>query len=294
MVNSGEPERMALASLGLLVNGSLTLDHLDPPRERRKGFLVPRFMPMSDGDGKTRLAFWQHMVAGSLTGIIEHSAMFPVDTVKIHVQMTPSSNSSPCSRALSGAVRSILKSDGPAGFYRGLGAVAIGAGPSHALHFAVYELVRDRLGGNEDEHRRRHHRVAADMAAGAAATIAGDALHTPMDVVTWRRVRLEDLPYQGFLAFYASYGPFSAVQFATYAAVKRRMLDAGEHRRGRWPGVCGAAKYGTNSIAAVAQHIVAKEGWAALFKEVVPRVLLHGRLTRLGRRFYVLWTRPRA
>ena len=30
--------------------------------------------------------FWQHMVAGSCAGVIEHTCMFPVDTLKTHVQ----------------------------------------------------------------------------------------------------------------------------------------------------------------------------------------------------------------
>ncbi|CAA6669291.1 unnamed protein product [Spirodela intermedia] len=160
------------------------------------------------------LSFWQFMVAGSIAGLVEHTAMFPVDTVK-----TPS-------LSLRQAVSSILRTEGPLGFYRGIGAMGLGAGPAHAIYFSVYEISKDpRL-------------------FGVLATVASDAVFTPMDTVK-QRLQLRSSPYkgvvdcvgrvfreEGFRAFYASYrttvvmnAPFTAVHFATYEAAKRGLTE---------------------------------------------------------------------
>jgi len=31
-------------------------------------------------------SIWQHMIAGSVAGMVEHTVMFPMDTIKTHVQ----------------------------------------------------------------------------------------------------------------------------------------------------------------------------------------------------------------
>ena len=41
-----------------------------------------------------RGAFWQHAVAGSAAGLAEHSVMFPVDTVKTHMQVNAATRAS--------------------------------------------------------------------------------------------------------------------------------------------------------------------------------------------------------
>lgn len=56
-----------------------------------------------------------------------------------------------------------------------------GCRPAHALHFAVYEYVREALGGNEEGHNSL---IAG--AAGAVATVMNDAIMTPTDVVKQR------------------------------------------------------------------------------------------------------------
>jgi hypothetical protein len=53
--------------------------------------------------------------------------------------------------------------------------------PAHALHFAVYEWVKDRLGGNEAGHSS----VLAGI-AGGVATCVNDAVMTPADVIKQR------------------------------------------------------------------------------------------------------------
>ncbi|CAA7406242.1 unnamed protein product [Spirodela intermedia] len=182
------------------------------------------------------LSFWQFMVAGSIAGLVEHTAMFPVDTVKTRMQ----AQAPPCQPSLSlrQAVSSILRTEGPLGFYRGIGAMGLGAGPAHAVYFSVYEISKEFLS------RGNPNNPVAHASSGVLATVASDAVFTPMDTVK-QRLQLRSSPYkgvvdcvgrvfreEGFRAFYASYrttvvmnAPFTAVHFATYEAAKRGLTE---------------------------------------------------------------------
>uniref|UniRef100_A0A0D6R3X2 Mitochondrial carrier protein n=1 Tax=Araucaria cunninghamii TaxID=56994 RepID=A0A0D6R3X2_ARACU len=183
------------------------------------------------------LTFGQFMIAGSIAGIVEHTAMFPVDTLKTRMQMLASSGGSVHSE-VGRALMTIMRSEGPLGLYRGIGAMSLGAGPAHAVYFSVYEACKEKLGGN-----RQGHHPFAHAASGVVATIASDAVFNPMDVVK-QRLQLRSSPYrgvmdcvkrilreEGFGAFYASYrttvvmnAPFTAVHFATYEAAKEGLM----------------------------------------------------------------------
>nr|XP_027090720.1 mitoferrin-like isoform X1 [Coffea arabica] len=182
------------------------------------------------------LHFWQFMVSGSVAGMVEHMAMFPVDTIKTQMQAMGSCPMK--SASISQAVRSILKSEGPAGLYRGIAAMGIGAGPAHAVYFSVYETCKKALSGGKENNPLAH------AASGVFATVASDAVFTPMDMVK-QRLQLNSSPYGGVLdcvkrvlreegigAFYASYkttvvmnAPYTAVHFAIYEAAKRALME---------------------------------------------------------------------
>lgn len=74
-------------------------------------------LPTHDG-----LYFWQFMIAGSIAGSVEHMTMFPVDTLKTRIQAIGGSST------VRQALGSILKMEGPAGLYSGIGAMGLGAG----------------------------------------------------------------------------------------------------------------------------------------------------------------------
>ncbi|CAN6469725.1 unnamed protein product [Victoria cruziana] len=181
------------------------------------------------------LKFWQFMVAGSIAGSVEHMAMFPIDTLKTRMQVLATGSGGSVGQAL----RSVVKVEGALGLYRGIGAMGLGAGPAHAVYFSVYERCKSLLGGNLPGHHPLAHAVA-----GVAATVASDAVFTPMDVVK-QRLQLKSSPYRGVVdcvgrimreeglkGFYASYkttvvmnAPFTAVHFATYEAAKRMLME---------------------------------------------------------------------
>ncbi|GAA0178734.1 hypothetical protein LIER_29877 [Lithospermum erythrorhizon] len=182
------------------------------------------------------LHFWQFMVAGSIAGMTEHMAMFPVDTVKTQMQALTSCPLK--SVSVVDALKSIMKADGVGGFYRGIGAMALGAGPAHAVYFSVYEVCKKAFS------RENSNNSLAHAGSGVCATVASDAVLTPMDVVK-QRLQLSESPYkgvgdcvkrvlreEGVKAFYASYrttvvmnAPFTAVHFATYEAAKRGLSE---------------------------------------------------------------------
>ncbi|GAB4860251.1 hypothetical protein Ancab_011731 [Ancistrocladus abbreviatus] len=191
-------------------------------------------------DAHDGLYFWQFMISGSIAGCVEHMAMFPVDTIKTRMQALGSCPIK--SVGVRSAFNSILKTDGAAGFYRGIAAMGLGAGPAHAVYFSVYEFCKKAFsGGNPNNH-------LAHAVSGVCATVTSDAVFTPMDMVK-QRLQLSGgsgggayrgvwdcvkrvLKEEGFGAFYASYrttvimnAPFTAVHFATYEAAKRGLSE---------------------------------------------------------------------
>ncbi|KAJ9180524.1 hypothetical protein P3X46_008755 [Hevea brasiliensis] len=205
------------------------------PKYRAADFHHPDIPDISvSHDG---LRFWQYMIAGSIAGSVEHMAMFPVDTLKTRMQAFGGS----CPPQFIGvrqSLGSILKLEGPAGLYRGIGAMGLGAGPAHAVYFSVYELCKQFFSRGNPNNSMAH------AVSGVFATVASDAVFTPMDMVK-QRLQLNSSPYKGVGdcvkrvlmeegagAFYASYrttvimnAPFTAVYFTTYEAAKRALME---------------------------------------------------------------------
>jgi solute carrier family 25 iron transporter 28/37 len=111
--------------------------------------------PLHAGGGaviadEDELTFTQHMVAGAVAGLVEHLAMFPLDTVKTRMQAVPHGGASIAHAmnygTMRAAVSTVLGQEGVRGLYRGVNAMALGAGPAHAFYFATYE-VRPRGAG---------------------------------------------------------------------------------------------------------------------------------------------------
>jgi solute carrier family 25 iron transporter 28/37 len=159
------------------------------------------------------------MVAGAAAGIAEHVAMFPIDTVKTRAQALAHPGQRLRGGTVASAVASIIRREGFKGLYGGVSAVAVGAGPAHALYFAVYEWVKAGLGtsgrggwggalleggragdgsggGASPSPPPLVHPTLAAALAGAAATIVSDGVMTPCDVVK-QRLQVVGSPYAG-------------------------------------------------------------------------------------------------
>jgi len=131
--------------------------------------------------------------------------------------------------------QTIINKFGILGLFRGVSAVAAGAAPAHAMHFATYEFCKRQFGGNKEG----HHPLRTGS-AGICATIISDAVLTPMDAVK-QKMQLGARHYkgmidcirtvfrsEGFGAFYASYTttllmnvPYNAVYFGSYESLRR-------------------------------------------------------------------------
>ena len=72
--------------------------------------------------------------------------MFPLDTVKTRMQAVPHGGASIAHAmnygTMRAAVSTVLRQEGLRGLYRGVNAMALGAGPAHAFYFATYEVRR--------------------------------------------------------------------------------------------------------------------------------------------------------
>lgn len=113
---------------------------------------------------------WSHMTAGAIAGVAEHTAFYPLDTIKTHQQTMGRAalNSSSFQVA-----SQIYQTTGWRGFYRGtlhascspscaspplflpslsgVSAVALGSAPSHAMYFAVYEQMKHSFVGENPQ-----------------------------------------------------------------------------------------------------------------------------------------------
>mmetsp|Transcript_31353 Transcript_31353/g.43498 ORF Transcript_31353/g.43498 Transcript_31353/m.43498 type:complete len:318 (-) Transcript_31353:12-965(-) len=223
------------------------------------------------------LPFTRYMLAGAVAGMTEHVAMFPVDTVKTRMQVDPrllQSHGVGQYSTVGRAVAEILKQEGARGMYRGVGAMALGAGPAHAVYFACYEKVKRVLNGGGGA----IHPLAAGT-AGATATIVSDAVALPMDVVK-QRLQLPKgsgylgvwncvtriLKEEGFHAFFRSYPttllmniPYTAIHFSVYESAKEMLGgDSEELEESFWTHLGAGGLAGASAAAATTPLDVVK------------------------------------
>jgi solute carrier family 25 iron transporter 28/37 len=189
-------------------------------------------------------AFYAHMASGALAGAVEHTAMFPVDTIKTRLQVAASGTSyAQAIGTLTARASAANAANAVRSLYRGVSAAGLGAGPAHAVYFATYEKCKVAFGGgNVNEHAPVAHALA-----GVCATVLADGLQNPVDTVK-QRLQISDSPYKGALdcvaktfrnegvrAFYRSYPttlamnvPFTAIHFAAYESAKTALFKASE------------------------------------------------------------------
>lgn len=125
--------------------------------------------------------FWQHAVAGSAAGMMEHVAMYPVDTVKTRMQAAPPEPGGPVPGAVQ-ICRDIVREQGGRGFMRGCFAIGAGCIPAHIGLFCTYEFTKTKLMNVENP----AHQPLRAATCGALATVVHDMIITPTDVVKQR------------------------------------------------------------------------------------------------------------
>jgi solute carrier family 25 iron transporter 28/37 len=59
----------------------------------------------------SKISFVNHMIAGSFAGVVEHVSIFPVDTIKTHIQYERSASFQPLT-----SFRALMQGEG--GFFR--------------------------------------------------------------------------------------------------------------------------------------------------------------------------------
>lgn len=185
-----------------------------------------------------------HLTAGAFAGIMEHTVMFPIDSLKTRMQII--SNTPKFSSSLISSISKITSSEGAYALWRGVSSVVLGAGPAHAVYFSVFEASKTFLVNNLTNSTNKkivtdeNHPLIAS-GAGIAATTASDALMTPFDVLK-QRMQASHISQtsgsnssklfatakhiyktEGLLAFYISYPttlftsiPFAALNFGFY------------------------------------------------------------------------------
>ncbi|GAB1299048.1 Mitoferrin-1 [Apodemus speciosus] len=202
-----------------------------------------------------------HMTAGAMAGILEHSIMYPVDSVKVGEDTVQSLNPDPKARYTSiyGALKRIMHTEGFWRPLRGLNVMMMGAGPAHAMYFACYENMKRTL-NDVFSHQGNSH--LANGIAGSMATLLHDAVMNPAEVtgmgpnhppVCWlpiphptvvkQRLQMYNSQHQSALscirtvwrteglgAFYRSYTtqltmniPFQSIHFITYEFLQEQV-----------------------------------------------------------------------
>eukprot|EP00401_Gymnodinium_catenatum_P067778 CAMPEP_0117533032 /NCGR_PEP_ID=MMETSP0784-20121206/39677_1 /TAXON_ID=39447 /ORGANISM="" /LENGTH=369 /DNA_ID=CAMNT_0005329449 /DNA_START=95 /DNA_END=1205 /DNA_ORIENTATION=- len=119
---------------------------------------------------------WQHAVAGSAAGVMEHVGMYPLDTLKTRMQALS------VNLGVRKAFQSVLRERGWLGLMRGSTVIGAGCIPAHSSMFCSYEFAKARLpeGSNAQQVWLR------DGMCGALAALAHDGVLTPCDCVKQR------------------------------------------------------------------------------------------------------------
>ncbi|GLE04777.1 hypothetical protein PINS_up013756 [Pythium insidiosum] len=127
-------------------------------------------------------SFVHHMLAGSAAGVAEHVSIFPIDTIKTHMQCQRCPvNGKPLNLSAVETAQRLVAQEGPMRLFRGVSTMLGASLPAHAVYFSVFESAKKVFGADTPEHT-----PLASGASGVCATVCHDLIMTPMDVVKQR------------------------------------------------------------------------------------------------------------
>jgi len=181
--------------------------------------------------------------AGALAGVAEHCAMYPVDSVKTRMQSLSCSKQR--SLSMLQMMRSIVQEEGALRPWKGMSAMALGAGPAHAMYFSCLEIGKEKA---ETLALSNKFGFLVDGVSAIFATVCHDAVMTPAEVVK-QRMQMCCSPFsgcanaaitiyqtEGIKAFYRSYFtqltmnvPFQATLVTTYMSIQRFLNPNNEY-----------------------------------------------------------------
>eukprot|EP00439_Symbiodinium_sp_Y106_P083586 s273_g23.t2 len=131
---------------------------------------------------KLEAALQTQILAGSAAGTIADIITHPLSTIKTRLQVQGSGgggHGAIAYRGVTHALSHIMRNEGLVTFYRGLGAVLVGAAPAQGLYFGGYETAKTFLGGGQSG--------VGNFASGICRpTLRGSLAWVPMDVIKER------------------------------------------------------------------------------------------------------------
>ena len=220
--------------------------------------------------------FWVHCVAGSLAGVAEHTLVYPLDTVRTHIQVCAACDSSTSgSGSASGAARALQQQQSSV-LQKGATAArpVVSSSSSSSLQLGMWQTMR--------------HLVSQPSAAGAAATLQAPSSSSLSHNTNNSVVGISRL-WRGVQTILIGCIPAHALYFSTYELTKAATLD---------PTTGNVTTYGSVLAGAMAtlshdlilapldtvkqrlqlghyrgmwhamQTMVASEGWVSLYRSV--------------------------
>lgn len=156
--------------------------------------------------------FWIHCVAGSFAGVVEHTAVYPLDTVRTHIQVCAA-----CVRSNNGNNLHHKLENSSARNLRGASAlnqVAVAASGHNKIPTGMWQTIRYLM--NEPA-------LVADAAVGSAATATASA----SAATTTRTGSVQGMfrLWRGIEAILIGCIPAHALYFSAYETVKAATLD---------------------------------------------------------------------
>ena len=121
--------------------------------------------------------FIVHMISGSFAGLMEHVAIYPVDTIKVKkiIKQTHMQSSKKILKFKETA-QNLYKNGGILRFWRGVSAIAAGSIPAHSMYFSAYEIAKEKFGVD-----KKGFQFLSSAITGAIATLFHDLILTPSD-----------------------------------------------------------------------------------------------------------------
>ncbi|TMW58179.1 hypothetical protein Poli38472_011767 [Pythium oligandrum] len=254
------------------------------------------------------------LAVGGVAGVVGVTATFPIDIVKTHLQGQTRSSGPALFNGPISCFRHILATDGVRGLYRGLPATLVGVLPEKAIKLAVNEQLREYFtdaNGNLPLSKQ----VLSGAGAGLAQVIATNPteivkirLQTQAALPAAERMTAAQVvQHLGIRGLYKGAGvclmrdiPYAVIFFPTYANLKDAFVDsegknsiasilfAGAVAGASAAGLCtpadviktrrqmrGATYTGTIDCF---QKVVATNGYGALMKGAIPRMMVQAPL----------------